>query len=348
MHKTLGDIAKLIDGEIVGDADLLITGLSGIKEAKEGDLTFVANSKYFPLVSQTKASAVIAPREATAQGKALIRTDNPSLAFARVAAMAAGMETFRPSGIHPSAIIADDARLGKNVSVGPFTVIENGARIGDNSVIFSHCYVGHQAVLGSDCFIYPNVSIREKVLIGNRVTVHCGTVIGSDGFGFVNVKGVHEKIPQIGTVQIDDDVEIGANVTIDRARFDKTHIGQGTKIDNLVQIAHNVRIGKNCIIVSQVGISGSTVVEDDCVLAGQVGLAGHLTVGKGSVVASKSGVPSDIPPGSFVWGIPAKPHMHAKRVNAALQHLPDYVKVIQDLKRRVAELEEKLARRKKD
>lgn len=348
MHKTLGDIAKFVDGEIVGDASLVITGLSGIKEAKEGDLTFVANSKYFPLVPQTKASAVIAPRETPAGSKSLIRTDNPSLAFAKIASIMSEANAFRPSGIHPTAIIADNARLGKNVSVGPFTVIEHGARIGDNTVLFSHCYVGPHTTLGADCLIYSNVSIREKIAIGNRVIVHCGTVIGSDGFGFVNVKGVHVKIPQIGTVQIDDDVEIGANVTIDRARFEKTHIGQGTKIDNLVQIAHNVKIGKNCIIVSQVGISGSTTIEDDCVLAGQVGVAGHLTIGKGTVVASKSGVPSDISPGSFVWGIPAKPHMHAKRVNAALQHLPDYVKVIQDLKRRVAELEAKLIGRKKD
>lgn len=348
MQKTLDEIAKLIEGDVVGDANLVITGLSGIKEAKEGDLTFVSDPKYFPLIEKTKASAIITPRELEVSGPPVIRTDNPSLAFAKIASCVVNDDMHRFEGIHETAVVADDARLGKNVSIGPCTVIESEARIGDNTIIYGGCFVGHHTGIGQGCFIYPNCTIREKILIGNQVIIHSGVVIGSDGFGFVNVKGIQEKIPQIGTVEIKDNVEIGANVTIDRARFDKTFIGEGTKIDNLVQIAHNVRIGKHCIICAQVGISGSTIVEDNVVLAGQVGLAGHLTVGEGAIVASGSGVPSSIPPHEMYWGFPAKPHRHAKRVNACVQRLPKYVKTIHELKKKVEDLEEKQKKRKDD
>ena len=347
MPKTLGEIAELIEGELIGNSTLVITGLSGIKEAKQGDLTFVANSKYFPLVAKTKASAIITPREMNLKGStSIIRTENPSLAFAKVVSLIFDHPSPFSQGIHKSAIIAEDAEIGPGVNIGPYTVVEEKVKIGANTTIGSGCFVGHLTTIGRDCLIYPNITIRERIAIGNRVIIHCGTVIGSDGFGFVNVKGIHQKIPQIGTVEIQDNVEIGANVTIDRARFDKTIIGQGTKIDNLVQIAHNVRIGKNCIIVSQVGISGSTVLEDNVTLAGQVGLTGHITIGEGAVVASQSGVSNSVPPYTTVWGFPAKPHMHAKRVNACVQRLPHYVKVIQDLKKRIEELEAKLKEEK--
>src|SRR3989338_4087170 len=341
MQKTLGEIAKHVGGELVGEAGIIITGVCGIKEAQEGDITFVANNKYFSLIQTTKASAIIAPLDVPVSGKAVIRVANLSWSFAQTLALF--MENkFNPlKVIHPTAIIAKEAALGKNVSVGPYAVIEANAAIGDNSAIYSGCYIGQGTKIGQGCVIYPNVIICERVTIGNRVIIHSGTVIGSDGFGFVSLNGVHEKITQVGVVIIEDNVEIGANVTIDRARFDKTLIGQGTKIDNLVQIAHNVHIGKNCIIVSQVGISGSVVIEDNVVLAGQVGVAGHLTIGEGSVVTAKSGVSKSIQPKTMVWGIPAKPHLHAKRVNAAMQKLPDYVRTIQELKKRIGELEKK-------
>lgn len=342
MHKTLAEIAELVDGTVVGDGNLILKGLSGIKEAREGDLTFLANSKYFPLLETTGASAVIIPRGMNAGRIAAIETENPSLAFARIATLISHDKASRPEGIHPTAVIAGDAVLGKSVNVGPYTVIESGAVIGDHTTIFSHCFIGHQARVGREGLIYPNITIRERVVIGDRVIIHSGTVIGSDGFGFVNVKGVNVKIPQIGTVEIQDDVEIGANVTIDRARFDKTVIGRGTKIDNLVQIAHNVRIGENCIIVSQVGISGSTILENNVTLAGQVGVVGHITIGANTVVASKSGVPNSIPPNSIYWGIPANPIMEAKRINASVQRLPHYVKVIHELKKKVEALESRL------
>jgi UDP-3-O-[3-hydroxymyristoyl] glucosamine N-acyltransferase len=346
MQKTLGEIARLINGELIGDSSLVITGFSGIKEAQKGDLTFLANSKYFSLAQETKASAIITPRDATVNGKAIIRTDNPSLAFSNLLTQVGAQSAPHFKGIDINASIAKDAVIGKNVSIGPFVIIESGVKIGDNTVIYGGCFIGHKTTIGRDGLIYPNVTIRELTVIGDRTIIHSGTVIGSDGFGFVPADGRHLKIPQIGNVVIEDDVEIGANVTIDRARFDKTVIGQGTKIDNLVQIAHNVRLGKHCLIVSQTGISGSTVLEDHVTLAGQVGIVGHVTIGQGAVVGAQSGVSNSIPAKTIVWGFPAKEISEAKRVNAGVQRLPHYIKIIIDLKKRVEELEAKLKDKK--
>jgi len=342
IRRTLKELAALVEAEVAGDGQVVITGFSGLKEAKSGDLAFLANTKYVPLLKTTKASAVVVPQEVAFPGKNLLRCENPSLAFAKI--VSAVVEGVRPGfqGIHPTAVIDPQAILGKDVAVGPYAIIEKGVGIGDGTIIYGHCFIGQNTHVGRQCLIYPQVTLRERITVGDRVIIHSGAVIGADGFGFVSVKGQHVKIPQTGTVQIGNDVEIGANVTIDRARFETTEIGSGTKIDNLVQIAHNVKIGKNCIIVSQVGISGSSVLEDGVTLAGQVGVAGHLTIGANTVVASKSGVPSSIPANSFVWGIPARPHMHAKRVNACVQNLPTYIKTIQDLLRRVEELERQL------
>lgn len=340
MNTSLSEIANLVGGTVVGDGSVRITGLSGIKEAKSGDLTFLANAKYAPLLEKTEASAVIVSQEIPAQKFAAIVVENPSLAFSKIAENVFQSHGPILKGIHPTAVIGQDVCFGQNVAVGPCAVIEDGVVVGDNTVICGLAHIGRATRIGPDCLIYPHVTIRERITIGQRVIIHSGTVIGSDGFGFANVKGVNVKIPQIGIVEIQDDVEIGANVTIDRARFDKTVIGKGTKIDNLVQIAHNVRIGENCMIVSQVGISGSTVLEDNVVLAGQAGLVGHITIGKNSVVAAKSGVPSSIPADSVYWGFPAKPMAQAKKVNAMVQRLPHYVGIILDLKKRIAELEE--------
>jgi len=347
MHKTLGEIAKFINGELVGDGDVVITGIKGIKEAEDGDISFIANRKYFPLLQTTKASAVIIPRDVIPTDRPVIKTDNPSLAFAAATSLFIDDRVYHIKGIHPTAIVAKDAVIGKNVNIGAYVVIEAKAQIGDRTTIYPGCFVGHHTIMGEDCLIYANTTIRERIIIGNHVIIHSGTVIGSDGFGYVDVEGVHQKIPQIGTVVIEDNVEIGSCVTIDRARFEKTLIGRGTKIDNLVQVAHNVIIGENCIIVSQTGISGSSVLGKNVVLAGQVGLAGHLTIGDNSIVASKSGVPKSIPPNSVVFGYPAKPHAHAMRVNACIQRLPHYVKTINDLSKRIEELETQLIQLKK-
>lgn len=342
MRKTLKEIADFIGGHLQGDENLIITGISGIKEAKEGEISFLANSKYFSLLEKTQASAVVVPFEIEKAQKNIIRSANPSLAFSKLASEACKNQAYSLKGIHPSAMIAEDAVIGSNVSIGPYAVIENKARIGDNTIIYSGCFIGSETTIGKDCFFYPNITVRERVFIGNRVIVHSGTVIGSDGFGFAQIDGIHQKIPQIGTVVIEDDVEIGANVTIDRARFEKTIIGEGTKIDNLVQIAHNVVIGKHCIIVSQAGISGSTELKDRVILAGQAGIAGHLTIGEGSVVTAKSGVPKSIPPHTVVFGYPAKPQETALRINAIVQRLPLYVKTIKELERKIEKMEAQL------
>jgi UDP-3-O-[3-hydroxymyristoyl] glucosamine N-acyltransferase len=342
MQKKLQEIAQYLHGKVEGDGDIIITGISGIKEARQGDITFVANLKYFPLIETTKASAIIAPCDVKVSGKNFVLVENPSLAFAKIASFVLGEQEHQIQGIHPTAVIAKDAKLGARVSVGAYTVIESKAIIGDDTVIYSGCFIGHDTSVGEKSLIYPNVVIRERIVIGKSVIIHSGTVIGSDGFGFAEVEGVHHKIPQIGIVVIEDNVEIGANVTIARARFDKTFIGQGTKIDNLVQIAHNVVIGRNCIIISQVGVSGSVQINDGAILAGQAGIAGHLTIGEGAVVAAQAGVTKSVPAKTFVSGYPAKPHDKAKKVNAALQRLPEYIKMIHELKMKVANLEERI------
>jgi len=342
MQKTLAEIANIVDGEVVGDKDLVITGLNGMHEASEGDITFLANPKYIPFSKKTKASAIITSRDIKVPGKPIICTDNPSLAFAKLITALTEKDELSIQGIHPSAIIADDAKLGKNVSVGPFVIIESQVKIEDNSVISAGSYIGRQTTIGKDCFIYPNVIFREKITIGNKVIIHSGSVIGSDGFGYIQIDGANKKIPQIGTVIIEDDVEIGANVTIDRARFDQTVIGRGTKIDNLVQIAHNVKIGENCIIVAQVGISGSVTIGKNVILAGQAGVTGHLKIGDGAIVNAQSGVIKSIPAGEHVIGFPAKPHIQVKRSYRHFWKLPEYARTIQQLEKRIEELEEKL------
>lgn len=338
MQKTLKEVASLIEGEIVGDENIVVTGISGIKEAKEGDLTFVANSRYLPLMGHTRASAIITSRDVKTASKTIIRTENPSLAFAKMVSLLAPNEVKRPKGIHPTAIIGDKVKIGKNVAIDPYAVIEDNVEIKDNTVLYAGVYVGHHTKIGKNCVIYPYVIIRERVVIGDRIVIHGGTVIGSDGFGFSTVQGVHHRIPQIGTVIIEDDVEIGANVTIDRARFDKTIIKKGTKIDNLVQIAHNVSIGENSIIVAQSGISGSATIGKNVTIAGQSGVIGHITIGDNVVVAAQSGVTKSIPSNTCVSGYPAKPHVLAKKIHAFTQNLPELFKKVKQLEEEIAKL----------
>jgi len=339
---TIKEIAKSINGEIIGDENTVITGICGIKEAKEGDITFVANPKYFSLIETTKASAIITSKDVKSASKPIIRTENPSLAFAQTVSFISPYKQKHPKGIHSSAIIGNNVQLGKDVAIGAYAIIGDDVKIADGTIVYGGSFIGYDTQIGKNCLIYPNVSIRERIKIGNSVMIHSGTVIGSDGFGFEVVEGVHRHIPQIGTVIIEDDVEIGANVTIDRARFDKTVIGKGTKIDNLVQIAHSVTIGENSIIVAQVGISGSTIVGKSVILAGQSGVVGHVTIGDGVIIAGRAGVTKSVPAKMKVSGFPAKPHQTAKRVNACIQRLPKMVKTIEYLKNKVEELESKL------
>jgi len=342
LHKTLNEIAKLIDGKVVGDGDILITGISGIKEAAEGDITFLANPKYSPLMEKTRAAAIITSTEAQKTSKPVILTENPSLAFAKIISMFMPDDAGHPQGIDYTVVMGKNVTLGKDVAIGAYVVIGDNVSIGDKSIIYAGCFIGHHTKIGSQTLIYPHVSIRERISIGNRVIIHSGTVIGSDGFGFATIKGSHHKIPQVGTVEIADDVEIGANVTIDRARFDKTMIGRGTKIDNLVQIAHNVVIGENSLIVAQVGISGSTILGNNVTLAGQAGLVGHITIGDNAIVTAQSGVAKSVPADTMVSGYPARPFMTTQRVNASLQNLPKLFDLVKELKKKVEELEARL------
>ncbi|MDO8581084.1 MAG: UDP-3-O-(3-hydroxymyristoyl)glucosamine N-acyltransferase [Candidatus Omnitrophota bacterium] len=342
MQKTLSQIAQIVKGEVVGDENLIITGLSGIQEAQSGDLTFIENEKYLPLVQHTKASALITPRHFECPGKSIVRTENPTLAFSALIGVFVKPELSLFKGIHPTALIGKKVDLGQNVTVGPYTVIEDHGRIGENTVISGGCYVGHHTTIGNNCLLYPHVSVREYTQIGDRVMIHSGSVIGSDGFGYTQVNGKHQKIPQIGIVLIEDDVEIGANVTIDRARINKTVIGRGTKIDNLVQIAHNVIVGEDCIIISQVGISGSVNIGKGVILAGQVGIAGHLSIGEGAIIAAKSGIHKSVPPHTQIFGYPGQPMDKARKINACIQRLPDYVKKIQELQKKIEALEKKI------
>jgi UDP-3-O-[3-hydroxymyristoyl] glucosamine N-acyltransferase len=317
----LKELANVSDGELIGDPALKITGAASLNEAAQGEISFFTDRKYIGLLRKTRASAIFVPLDfAEPTNAAQIRVSNPTKSFEKVLLKFAPKPVTFTAGVHPSAVVDASAQLGQRVSIQPLAVIEPGAKIGDDTIIGAGSYVGHETVIGSACHIYPHVTIRERSRIGSRVIIHSGAVIGADGFGFEMVDGRHQKLQQIGSVQIDDDVEIGANTTVDRARFGKTWIQEGVKIDNLVQIAHNVVIGKNSVIVAQTGISGSTRVGERVTMAGQVGIAGHVEIADGTIIAAKSGVAKSLPGG--VWfGYPAVPFAEAKQQIAWIHRL---------------------------
>src|SRR5213592_152508 len=321
MTFTLQQLATTSGGELVGDPSLQIMGAASLGDATPGEISFFANRKYIGLLRRTHASAVFVPADfAEAITPAQIRVANPTKAFEQVVLKFAPRAIAFTPGIHPTAVVDATAQLGQRVSIQPHAVIEAGARIADDTIIGAGSYIGHETVIGPACLIYPRVTIRERSRIGSRVIIHSGAVIGADGFGFEMVDGRQEKIQQLGIVQIDDDVEIGANATIDRARFGRTWIQQGVKIDNLVQIAHNVVIGKNSVIVAQTGISGSTRVGERVMMGGQVGIAGHLEISQGTMIAGQSGVSKSTPGGAW-FGSPAVPLEEAKRQIAWIHRL---------------------------
>jgi len=341
---TVSQISELIDGQVHGSNDVQIAGISGIREAAEGDITFVMHKRYLPLIKETKASAIIVGRnldiDESQSPAAFIRVDDPEAAFARIAEHFAGGEMLFEPGIHPTALIGEGVSLGKDVVIQAYTVICDGSTIGDNTAIYPFVYVGHHTHIGNRCLIYPSVSIRERTKIGNNVIIHSGAVIGGDGFGFTTVNGVHHKIPHLGTVEIEDDVEIGGNVTIDRARFGKTHIGKGTKIDNLVQIAHNVWMGERCLMVGQSGMAGSTRLGNNVVIAAQAGTTGHLDIGDNVTIGGRAGVTKDIPANTRVSGFPAQDHDKQRRQHIHIRKLPEYCAKIKELEERLSQLEE--------
>jgi UDP-3-O-[3-hydroxymyristoyl] glucosamine N-acyltransferase len=336
----LQDIAVSLGCRLEGDGTIEIRGVAGIEDASTGDLTFFTNTKYAAELRATRASAVILGEAAEAAPCAMLRAPHPYFAFARAVELFA--DPYRPpTGVHRLAFVGDAVTLGPDVSIGPFAVIGDGVRIGARTIVQPHVTIGRQTTIGDDCILHPHVSIRERIQIGHRVILHDGVVIGSDGFGFARrPDGSHHKIPQIGALVIEDDVEIGANAAIDRPAVGETRIGAGTKIDNLVQIAHGVSIGRNVLLAAQVGVAGSVTIEDDVTLAGQVGVAGHITLGRGVVATAQSGIPNSVDAGSLISGYPAIANREWLRSSAIFRKLPELKRRLADLERRIQELED--------
>ena len=341
----VGDLATMLGGTVRGDRSFEVTGISGLAEADRGDISFLADDKYAPLLVESRASVVLVKRCYPDSDAIQIVVDDPNLAFAKV------VEAYGPQprpiavGVHSTAVIGEDVTIAAGVSIGPYAVVEDGVRVGTGSRILPHAYVGADVHIGADCTIYPHATVREGCRLGDRVIIHSGVVIGSDGFGYASLEGVHVKIPQVGIVLIGDDVEIGANTTIDRARFGTTVIGNGTKIDNLVQIAHNVRTGEHCIIVAQVGIAGSSSLGNHVTIAGQSGVAGHLHISDQAVVAAQSGVSKNVPPRTVVQGSPAQELRLNQAKQVGLRRLPKTQATVKQLEQRITELERRLAER---
>ncbi|MCC8179545.1 MAG: UDP-3-O-(3-hydroxymyristoyl)glucosamine N-acyltransferase [Planctomycetes bacterium] len=293
---TLGKLADHIGAVLEnGDPDYALSGMAGLEDAGPGDLTFLSNLKYEKYLAVSKAGAAVVGKNAGSAPIPLLRVDNPDLAFAKAAELLLPAPPMPQPGIHPTAVIASTAVVGKNVSIGPYVVVEDGAAIGDDTIVFPHCHIGIETTVGAGCILYHNVTLYHRVSIGSRCILHAGAVIGSDGFGFAWTGKGYYKIPQAGTVVIEDDVEIGANTTVDRARFGETRIMTGTKLDNQVQVAHNVRIGPMCVLAAQAGIAGSAKLGAGVQMGGQTGVNGHIRVGDGVIVATRSAVPKTWP-----------------------------------------------------
>ena len=339
---TAAQIAEQLRGQVLGDGSVELTGLSAANHARPGDLTFAEKESYFAAAEQSQASAILVSGEFTSATKVLIRVPNARVAVAKLLPLFFPPDQ-QPPGIHPSATIAVSAQIDATAYIGPNCVIGARVKIGARTALLGGNHIGRDSQLGDDVCLFPNVVIYPQCQLGNRVAIHAGTVIGSDGYSYVFDEGRHRKMLQVGNVIIHDDVEIGANTAIDRGALGATEIGQGTKIDNLVHIAHNVSIGRNCLVMGQVGFAGSTRLGDYCVIASQSGIAGHLQLGQQVTVGAKSGVMRDIPVQGTVLGIPAVPDKQAKRQMIALQQLPELIRRTRELEKQVAELQAKLA-----
>ena len=353
MTLTLREVLAISGGKLLsGTPEVNITGVAALADAGPGEISFFANPKYLGALRRSRAAAVLVPAgferfaeaeaEAPAVAAALIAVANPSLAFAQLVERFAPLQETRAPGISPTAIVGRDVRMGRDVCVQPYAVIEDRVQLGDGVSIGAHVYIGADSRIGAGSLLYPHVTIRERSRVGARVIIHSGAVIGSDGFGFEMQGGKHVKIPQTGIVEIEDDVEIGANSTIDRARFGRTIIGTGTKIDNLVMIAHNVVVGPHCVLVAQTGISGSTRLGSYVTLAGQAGVVGHVEIGDQAVIAAKTGVSKDVPAKAVMFGIPAEPLAKAKENIANVRRLPKLVERVRKLEAELAALKARL------
>lgn len=338
--RTVAELAEVVKGRVYGDPETLIRGIASIDEARPGDITFAESLRFLQTAGQSDASAIIAPESASdgAVTKVLIAVPNPRLAFAQLLDLFAP-EQFLQRGVHASAVVGSDFRYGENLTVGANCVIGENVRIGNNVTIHPLSYLSDDVEIGDNTIIMPQVTLLRGTIVGSYCTIHSGSVLGADGFGYVTVGGKHRKIPQIGNVAIGDHVEIGANVTIDRARTGTTRIGSGTKIDNLVHIGHNCQVGEDCIIIAQVGLAGGVEVGRGVIIAGQAGVKEQVKIGDRAVVGAQTGVMGDVPAGAFVSGYGAKPHKEAMRATAAANRLPDLFEKVREMEHRLKELE---------
>jgi UDP-3-O-[3-hydroxymyristoyl] glucosamine N-acyltransferase len=347
VKKKLRELAAWVDGTVVGDGEIDISGVGAIEDARAGEITFIANPKYLSKVSETNASAIIVSKEVTQADKPLLCVTNPYLAFAKILTLFS-QKPYQPKGIDSNAWISPTAQLGKDLTLYPFVYIGDRCSIGDRVTLYPGVYVGESSTIGEDSILYSNVSIYPGASIGKRVILHSGVVVGSDGFGYVKEEKKNVKIPQLGKVEIEDDVEIGANTTVDRATFGKTIIRRGVKIDNLVQVAHNVVIGEDSVLCAQVGISGSTKIGSNVTLAGQVGVVDHTEIGDNVMVGAQAGVTHRLPANQGYVGSPAMPHREFLRVNAVFSKLPEMRKILIDVEKRLKKIEEALSSKRKE
>ncbi|HXJ96317.1 MAG TPA: UDP-3-O-(3-hydroxymyristoyl)glucosamine N-acyltransferase [Terriglobia bacterium] len=332
---TVREVAALVDGSVEGDAAREIQGVASLEAAGSTDLTFATDARALGQAAHSHAGCILVPQGNLLEGHTTVAVAEPKLAFIRAVAHLIPPARY-PEGIHPTAVVLPEASLGEGVSAGPHSVVEMGSQVGARTRLGAGVFVGEGAEIGEDCILHPGVTIYPQARLGNRVILHASVVIGGDGFGYVFAEGRHNKFPQLGGVIIEDDVEIGCNSTVDRGSLGTTVIGEGTKIDNLVQIAHNVRIGKHCVIVAQTGISGSVSVGDYAVIGGQVGIGDHVTIEAGATIASGGGVlPGKIVrKGSVIWGVPGRPLAVFKRQYAHLSRLPELARRVSELERR--------------
>ncbi len=332
-------VAELTGGKILNNSEVTVSSVASLEEATGKQLSFLGNSKYSPQVPKSNAGIIIIPEDYTPEdNKCYIVCQNPSAGFSTIIDAFAPAPIEFQAGIHPHASIAKDATIGENCHIGANAVIESKATIGANTVIAAGTVIGHEASIGENCHLHPNVTIRERCIVGNRCIIHSSTAIGSDGFGFIPGSNGHKKIPQVGIVVLEDDVEVGSCVCIDRARFGKTKIGQGTKIDNLVQIAHNVEIGAHCFVVSQSGIAGSSKLGNFVIVAAQAGIAGHINIGNGVTMAGRAGVTKDIADGSKVFGFPAVNKREFIKQGLTYKKVERLENELSELKKQIAEL----------
>ena len=338
MAKTAKELAEHVGGEVLGEEKIEVAGAATLSEAGSTDVSFLANLKYEKDLKSSAAAVVIVGKEFNAEGceeRTLIRCRDPYYAFMQIVVLLHGFREHEKIGVSPKASVADSAKIGNNVDIHDFVCVSAEVEIGDNSRIYPNCTVGPGTKIGQDCIIYPNVTIYDGCSIGDRVTIHSGTVVGQDGFGYATHDGEHHKIPQIGAVVIEDDVEIGSNCAIDRGTLGDTVIGRGTKMSNLIAIGHGTKIGPHCLLVAQVGIAGSVEVGAGCVFGGQVGVVGHIKIGDGVKVGAQAGVTNDIPAGQDVVGSPALPITQAKRSLMLIKDLPELRKKLRELDRTV-------------